>query len=96
MQQDLLQMLANSLTYAHNIWYDCATPNSKGETCGYFKANSAGQSNEDGVRTNADFSMICAFLCKYGKGKVTLPEGVSLGHGEGHGHEVARLRLFHP
>ena len=64
MQQDLLQMLANSLTYAHNIWYDCAAPNSKGETCGYFKANSAGQSNEDGVRTNADFSMICAFLCK--------------------------------
>ena len=77
MQQDLLQMLANSLTYAHNIWYDCAAPNSKGETCGYFKANSAGQSNEDGVRTNADFSMICAFLCKYGKGKVTLPEGVT-------------------
>ena len=70
-------MLANSLTYAHNIWYDCAAPNSKGETCGYFKANSAGQSNEDGVRTNADFSMICAFLCKYGKGKVTLPEGVT-------------------
>ena len=77
MQQDLLQMLANSLTYAHNIWYDCAAPNSKDEACGYFKAQSAGQSNEDGVRTNADFSMICAFLCKYGKGKVTLPEGVT-------------------
>ena len=77
MQQDLLQMLANSLTYAHNIWYDCAAPNSKDEACGYFKANSAGQSNEDGVRTNADFSMICAFLYKYGKGKVNLPEGIT-------------------
>lgn len=75
MQQDLLQMLANSLTYAHNIWYDCAAPNSKDEACGYFKANSAGQSNEDGVRTNADFSMICAFLYKYGK--VNLPEGIT-------------------
>ena len=77
MKQDLLQLLANSLTYAHNIWYDCAAPNSKDEACGYFKANSAGQSNEDGVRTNADFSMICAFLYKYGKGKVNLPEGIT-------------------
>ena len=49
MQQDLLQMLANSLTYAHNIWYDCAAPNSKDEACGYFKAQSAGQSNEPGL-----------------------------------------------
>lgn len=70
-------MLANSMRYAKNIWYDCAAPNSKDETCGYFKANSAGNSNEDGVRTNADFSMICAFLCRYGQGKVSLPEGVS-------------------
>ena len=77
MQADLLQMLANSMRYAKNIWYDCAAPNSKNEACGYFKANSAGNSNEDGVRTNADFSMICAFLCRYGQGKVSLPEGVS-------------------
>ena len=53
------------------------TEHREDEACGYFKAQSAGQSNEDGVRTNADFSMICAFLCKYGKGKVTLPEGVT-------------------
>ena len=77
MQQDLLQMLANSMTYAHGIWYNCAAPNSKGETCGYFKANNAGQNNEDGVRTNADFSMICAFLYKYAKGKATLPDGIT-------------------
>lgn len=77
MQQDLLQMLANSMKYAKNIWYNCASPNDKNEVCGFFKANSAGNSNEDGVRTNADFSMICAFLYKYGEGKVTLPAGIS-------------------
>ena len=77
MQQDLLQMLANSMTYAHNIWFNCSAPNSKDEACGYFQANSAGQNNEDGVRTNADFSMICAFLYKYAQGKVTLPEGIT-------------------
>ena len=77
MQQDLLQMLANSMAYARNIWYDCTTANSKGEACGYFRANSAGQNNEDGVRTNADFSMICAFLCKYGRDKVLLPTGIT-------------------
>ena len=77
MQQDLLQMLANSMTYAQKIWYDCVAPNDKGEPCGFFKANSAGHSNEDGVRTNADFSMICAFLCQYGQGKVKLPDGIT-------------------
>lgn len=77
MQADLLQMLAKSMQYAKNIWYDCQAPNSKNEACGYFKANSAGQNNEDGVRTNADFSMICAFVYKYGQGKVTLPEGIT-------------------
>ncbi len=77
MMQDLLQMLARSTRYAKNIWYDCVAPNSKGEVCGYFKANSAGQSNEDGVRTNADLAMVCAFLHRYAQGKVTLPEGVT-------------------
>lgn len=77
MQQDLLQMLANSMQYAKNIWYNCAAPNSKDEVCGFFRANSAGNSNEDGVRTNADFSMICAFLYKYGQGKVNLPAGIT-------------------
>lgn len=77
MKQDLLQMLANSMQYAKNIWYNCSAPNDKNEACGFFKANSAGNSNEDGVRTNADFSMICAFLCKYGQGRVTLPAGVT-------------------
>ncbi len=77
MMNDLLQMVANSMRYAKNIWYDCVATNSVNETCGYFKANSAGNSNEDGVRTNADFSMLCAFLYKYAQGKVTLPTGVT-------------------
>ena len=77
MQNDLLQMLANSMRYAANIWYNCVATNDKNEECGYFRANSAGNSNEDGVRTNADFSMICAFLYKYGRGKVTLPDGIT-------------------
>ncbi|MCR4994611.1 MAG: hypothetical protein K6A32_04410 [Bacteroidales bacterium] len=77
MMQDLLQMLANSMQYAKNIWFSCQAPNSAGEACGYFKGNSAGQNNEDGVRTNADFSMIAAFLYKYAQGKVNLPNGMT-------------------
>ena len=60
MMQDLLEMLAHSMQYAKSIWFQCQAPNSVGEPCGYFKGNSAGQNNEDGVRTNADFSMIAA------------------------------------
>ena len=78
MQQDLLQMLADFTRYAQNIWQECPSANSRGEACGYFRANSAGQNNEDGVRTNADLSMICAFLWRYAReGEVTLPEGIT-------------------
>lgn len=78
MQQDLLQMLANFTQYAKNIWQDCPSANSRGEACGYFRANSAGQNNEDGVRTNADLSMVCAFLYRYARDKeVLLPEGLT-------------------
>ena len=77
MMQDLLQMLAHSMQYAKSIWFQCQAPNSVGDACGYFKGNSAGQSNEDGVRTNADFAMISAFLVKYAQGKVTLPDGIT-------------------
>lgn len=77
MMADLLQMLANSMQYAKSIWFNCQAPNSVGEVCGFFQGNSAGHSNEDGVRTNADFSMIAAFLCKYAQGKVQLPNGMT-------------------
>ena len=71
MKADLLQMLANFSKYMKNDFQ------SVDATYGYFKGESSGQNNEAGVRTNADLSMICAFLLKYGKGKVTLPTGVS-------------------
>ncbi len=73
----LIQMLANFATYLKNDFQDCAAPNSVGEECGCFKSNSTMQNNEDGVRSNADLGMICAFLLKYGKRLVTLPSGVT-------------------
>ena len=68
MKHDLLQMLANFATYMKN---DFDT------NMGLFKGESTGNSNEAGVRTNADLSMICAFLVKYGKKVVMLPSDVS-------------------
>src|SRR5574344_1678177 len=72
-----LNMLAKFMTYVKSIYTDAST-NSEGTACGYFKANSAGQNNEDGVRTNADLSMICAFVYKYAQAaNVTLPTGIT-------------------
>lgn len=77
MQGDLLQMLANFAKYMKNDFQQAQAPNSVGEACGCFRSNSTMQNNEDGVRSNADLSMVSAFLVKYGKDKVTLPEGVT-------------------
>ncbi len=77
MKGDLLQMLANFMTYVKNDYQDASATNSAGEACGYFKGENTAGSNEQGVRPNADLSMICAFLYKYGQGKVTLPSGVT-------------------
>ena len=77
MKGDLLQMLANFMTYVKNDYQDAAAPNSANEACGYFKGENSAGSNEQGVRPNADLSMVCAFLYKYGKDKVTLPAGVT-------------------
>jgi hypothetical protein len=77
MKDDLLQMLARFMTYVKNDYQEAATPNSINETCGYFKGENTAGSNEQGVRPNADLSMICAFLYKYGKDKVTLPAGIT-------------------
>ena len=77
MQGDLLQMLANFATYLKNDFQTAQAPNSEGELCGCFKSNSTMKNNEDGVRSNADLSMICAFLAKYAKDKVTLPDNVT-------------------
>jgi hypothetical protein len=77
MKADLLQMLANFATYLKNDFQDAVAPNSVGEACGCFKGENTMGNNEQGVRPNADLSMICAFLAKYGKDKVTLPAGVT-------------------
>lgn len=78
MKADLLQMLANFSPYMVADWNQCQEPNSKGESCGFFKGENSGGSDERGVRPNADLSMICAFLVKYAKPKgVHLPEGVT-------------------
>lgn len=83
MKNDLMAMLGNFARYMKNDFQDCQATNSIGETCGAFKSNSTMSESEDGVRPNADLSMICAFLVKYGKpteektGKTILPDGVT-------------------
>ncbi len=76
MKSDLLQMLADFATYL-KADFQTTSNNSAGEQTGVFKGESTGNSNEQGVRTNADLSMICAFLVKYARNKVTLPAGVT-------------------
>ena len=77
MQDSLLQMLARFTTYMKADFQLCQEPNSVGEACGCFRSNNTMRSNEDGVRSNADMGMVCAFLCKYARGKAVLPQGVS-------------------
>jgi len=77
MKNDLLQMLANFSTYMVGDWNPCKEPNSLGEECGFFRGENSGGSDERGVRPNADLGMVCAFLCKYAKGRVKLPHGVT-------------------
>lgn len=77
MMDDLLQMLANFMPYLKNSFQSLADGNANGESCGYFKGENSGGSNEQGVRHNADMAMVCAFLYKYGKETVKLPLGVS-------------------
>lgn len=78
MKQDLLQMLANFSKYMKNNWNDAQWPNSIDEACGFFSGENTAGNNEQGVRPNADLSMICAFLVKYGRpAGVTLPSGVT-------------------
>jgi len=77
MKADMLQMLADFSKYIKADFQACEAPNSDGELCGCFKGEDTMANNERGVRPNADLSMICAFLVKYGKDKVTLPAGVT-------------------
>lgn len=80
MKADLLQMLANFTKWMKSDFHSSNGTNSKGEKQGYFYNEAGGttiNSNEAGIRPTADLSMICAFLAKYGKNKVTLPSGIT-------------------
>ena len=78
MMDDLLRMLARFSSYVVADYQECVEPNSRGERCGCFKGESTMKSNEAGVRTNADLSMICAFLVKYAQPKgIALPSGIT-------------------
>lgn len=77
MQADLLQMLADFTAYMKADFQLCAEPNALGEACGCFKGENTMGSDEKGVRPNADLSMVCAFLVKYGRDKVVLPQGIA-------------------
>ena len=77
MKDDILQMLADFSLWMKNDFQPCTAPNSIGEVCGCFRGENTMANDERGVRPNADLSMICAFLTKYAKGKVTLPAGVT-------------------
>ena len=78
MMDDLLKMLALFSAYVVDDYQECEAPNSQGEKCGCFKGESTMNSNEAGVRTNADLSMICAFLVKYARPKdIALPSEVT-------------------
>ena len=77
MKDDILQMLADFSLWMKNDFQPCAAPNSIGEVCGCFRGENTMANDERGVRPNPDLSMICAFLTKYAKGKVTLPVGVT-------------------
>jgi len=72
-----LDMLVDFTKYVTSIYTE-ANQNNQSVKTGYFKANNAGMSNEDGVRTNADMSMICAFVYRYGTEKeYQLPVGIT-------------------
>ena len=77
MKDDLLQMLATFSLYMKDDFQPCVAPNSLGEACGCFRGENTMANDERGVRPNADLSMVCAFLAKYAKDKVNLPEGVA-------------------
>ena len=78
MMQQLMQMLADFASYMKADFEACETPNSQGDKQGCFNGEDSRAANERGVRPNADMSMICAFLNRYGREEgVVLPEGVS-------------------
>ena len=71
MKDDMLQMLADFSQYMN------ANVEEINQNLVTFRGENTFGNNEQGVRHTADLGMICAFLVKYGKDKVELPEGVT-------------------
>lgn len=76
MTADLMQMLADFTRYMTNNVQTISDKNREGDAMISFKGENTLGNNEQGVRHNADMSMICAYLVKYAKDKVKLPEGI--------------------
>ena len=72
-----LQMLANFTPYICAQYQQMNDLNNAGEAMATFKGENTFGNNEQGVRHNADLSMVTAFLCCYAKDKVTLPQGIT-------------------
>ena len=72
-----LQMLADFTPYMVNNFVPLDTVNSQGDKLATFRGENTFGNNEQGVRHNADLSMVCAFLCKYAHRDVRLPKGVT-------------------
>lgn len=71
MKKNLMQMLVGFSQYAKNDYENIDS------VYGCFRGENTMGSDERGVRTNADLSMVCAFLCRYGSRQVPLPAGVT-------------------
>lgn len=71
LMDSLMQMLADFLPWVKADYQPL------GDSLGCFRGEDTMAANERGVRPNADLSMVCAFLCRYGKDAVRLPDGVS-------------------
>ena len=70
-QQQCLQSLRQFTVYAQQIYTEAGTDDD-GNAVGYFKAKDAGRSTEDGVRTNADMAMVCAFVWLHDRDEAVL------------------------
>ena len=71
LKDSLLGMLARFTQYVSTDYQDID------EKYGCFRGENTMGSDERGVRTNADLSMVCAFLSHYAQGKVKLPHPVT-------------------
>ncbi len=74
----IMDMLADFSRYMKKNFVNWRSVNKDGDSIGFFRCKEPMSSTEDGVRTNIDMGMTCAFLYKYGRRDgVKLPDGVS-------------------